>query len=167
MVIRAVPGAFVRASLSSVALLTGTDQKVHFRLNLAWHVWCLPAGMAHIRFKYNSKADTFNFDARYLLEHLIFWKTRKTIYRKMHKNTKKRHMTPLDDLFENHMTLPYVVYQLWYSITDKYTVIPIILVTRKQQANHNTSIEKSAKYVLIICIIYKQPRLEKIYSQYN
>ena len=85
----------------------------------------------------------------------------------MHKNAKKRHMTPFDDLFENHMTLPYVVYQLYYSITDKYTVIPIILVTRKQQANHNTSIEKSAKYVQFMYVIYKQPCLETINSQYN
>ena len=35
IVIRAVPGAFVRVSLSSVALLTGTHLGVPFRLNFA------------------------------------------------------------------------------------------------------------------------------------
>ena len=44
--IRAVPGAFVRVSLSSVALLTGTHRGVPFRLNFAWRVCCLPVGMA-------------------------------------------------------------------------------------------------------------------------
>ena len=44
---RALSGVFVRVSLSSVALLsTGTHRGVPFRLNFAWRVWCLPAGMA-------------------------------------------------------------------------------------------------------------------------
>jgi len=38
IVIRAVPGAFVRVSLSSVALLTGTHLGVPFRLNFALRV---------------------------------------------------------------------------------------------------------------------------------
>ena len=43
---------------------------------------------------------------------LFFEKLGKQFTEKCTKTRKKRPMTPLDDLFENHMTLPYVVYQL-------------------------------------------------------
>ena len=48
VVIRAVPGAFVRLSLSSVRLLHRYSLGVPFRFNFAWRAWFMPAGMALI-----------------------------------------------------------------------------------------------------------------------